>query len=145
MRKEKILEIINNVAEELEYMIYDSSIYLKGENSSIRVIIDKLEGIAHSDCEIYSKRLDQILQFEDILPNYTLEVSSPGLKRKLRNMEEIKRFVGSPVKIVYYSDDIKKVIKGILQKVNEEKIEVLSDNRKLFLDYNNIVNAQLDY
>jgi ribosome maturation factor RimP len=51
----------------------------------LRIFIDKPEGVSHADCELISHEVGTILDVEDVIPGgrYTLEVSSPGLERKL--------------------------------------------------------------
>ena len=57
--------------------------------------------MTHADCEAVSREVGTILDVEDAVPggSYTLEVSSPGLDRKLTRPEEFARFVGSRVKL----------------------------------------------
>jgi ribosome maturation factor RimP len=63
---------------------------------------DQLAGVTHEDCANYSRELGTILDVEDAVPGgeYLLEVSSPGLDRKLVKTEDFRRFSGSVVKIM---------------------------------------------
>jgi ribosome maturation factor RimP len=68
----------------------------------LRVYLDKPGGIAHADCERVSRRLSATLDAGDLVPGaqgYVLEVSSPGLDRKLVKRDDFLRFSGSRVKI----------------------------------------------
>lgn len=74
-----------------------------GKQRLLRVYIDKPpqtgepeSGISHNDCERVSEQLSVILDVEDLVPGpaYVLEVSSPGLDRKLRNQADYERFMG---------------------------------------------------
>ena len=58
-------------------------------------------GISHSDCERVSQQLSVMLDVEDLVPgpSYTLEVSSPGVERKLTKPRDFERFVGKKVKV----------------------------------------------
>jgi len=143
--KDKINQIIEDVAGDLNYDIYDSSVYLKGENSKITVKIDSLSGITHGDCEEYSKELSFRLQEAALLPNFSLEVSSPGLQRKLNKIEDYIRFAGSPVKVIYGSGDNTVVYKGEIKLVNEEKITLKLEKGEIDISFDNIINANLDY
>ncbi|MEP6963295.1 MAG: ribosome maturation factor RimP, partial [Acidobacteriota bacterium] len=60
------------------------------------------EGVSHADCELMSQQMSAILDTEDIIPggHYTLEVSSPGVERKLSRPRDFERFVGQKVKLV---------------------------------------------
>ena len=72
-----------------------------GKQRFLRVYIDKPEGISHRDCETVSNQLSVILDVEDLVPgpHYILEVSSPGLDRKLTRPAEFERFAGRLARI----------------------------------------------
>ncbi|MGC2324645.1 MAG: ribosome maturation factor RimP [Terriglobales bacterium] len=72
-----------------------------GKARMLRLFIDKPGGVTHADCEAVSREVGTILDVEDAVPgaSYTLEVSSPGLDRKLVRPEDFARFVGSRVKL----------------------------------------------
>jgi ribosome maturation factor RimP len=81
-------------------------VLLGGGNSRVlRIFIDKPEGVTHADCEYISLNVGTILDVEDVIPggHYTLEVSSPGVERKLSKPREFERFVGQKVKLVLRS------------------------------------------
>jgi len=63
---------------------------------------DQFAGITHEDCANYSRELGTILDVEDAVPGagYLLEVSSPGLDRKLVKPADFQRFSGSKVKVM---------------------------------------------
>jgi ribosome maturation factor RimP len=62
---------------------------------------ERLSGVTHQDCTAFSRDFGTLLDVEDMIPGseYTLEVSSPGLDRKLRTIEDFQRFTGSLVKL----------------------------------------------
>ena len=62
---------------------------------------DQLAGVTHQDCETFSRDFGTVLDVEDLIPGgeYTLEVSSPGLDRKLRGAEDFRRFAGMLAKV----------------------------------------------
>ena len=66
------------------------------------VNMDWLAGVTHEDCALYSQEVSTILDIEDAVAGgaYTLEVSSPGLDRKLSKAADYQRFVGSRVKLM---------------------------------------------
>jgi len=72
-----------------------------GKARMLRIYIDKPEGVTHQDCENVSREVGTILDMEDVVAGsgYTLEVSSPGLDRKLREAKDYERFQGSLVKL----------------------------------------------
>ena len=72
-----------------------------GKQRFLRVYIDKPEGVSHSDCQAVSEQLGVLLDVEDLVPGsrYILEVSSPGLDRKLTKAADFERFVGRLARI----------------------------------------------
>jgi ribosome maturation factor RimP len=66
-----------------------------------RLSVSQLSGVTHEDCEAFSRDFGTLLDIEDLVPGgeYTLEVSSPGLDRRLRTAEEFERFAGCLVKV----------------------------------------------
>jgi len=63
--------------------------------------MDQLAGVTHEDCESFSRDFGTVLDVEDLIPGgeYTLEVSSPGLDRKLHGIEDYRRFRGMRAKV----------------------------------------------
>ena len=72
-----------------------------GKARLLRVYIDKPGGVTHGDCEFISQRLGELLDEEDAVPgeSYTLEVSSPGVERKLSKPRDFERVVGQKVRV----------------------------------------------
>jgi ribosome maturation factor RimP len=70
-----------------------------GKSRLLRIFIDKPEGVTHTDCELISHQVGTILDVENLLPGtYTLEVSSPGVERKLLKYRDFERFQGKKIK-----------------------------------------------
>ncbi|HUZ04189.1 MAG TPA: ribosome maturation factor RimP [Acidobacteriaceae bacterium] len=65
------------------------------------ISLDQLAGVTHEDCEQFSQDFGTVIDVEDLIPGgeYMLEVSSPGLDRKLNRMEDYQRFTGGLVKV----------------------------------------------
>jgi ribosome maturation factor RimP len=72
-----------------------------GQQRFLRVTIDKPEGVSHADCSAVSEQLSVILDVEDLVPGprYVLEISSPGMDRKLLKAADYERFAGRLAKI----------------------------------------------
>ena len=73
-----------------------------GKARLLRVYIDKPGGVTHGDCEFISQRLGELIDREDAVPgeSYTLEISSPGVERKLSKPRDFERVVGQKVRIL---------------------------------------------
>ena len=100
MQKEALSRLLEPTIERLGFELADLELKLGGRSGLVRVFIDRPEGIGIDDCEVVSRQVSAILDVEDPLPgNYTLEVSSPGLDRKLTKPEHFRRFMGEEVKV----------------------------------------------
>jgi len=98
----KITEIAQRVAESEGIEIVEAEFLGSGRGRVVRIFIDRSQGVSHSDCEFISQQVGTILDVEDVIPgdSYTLEVSSPGLERKLSKAKDFERFVGQKAKVV---------------------------------------------
>jgi len=98
---EKIRGMAERVATSEGLHLVD--VELKGGNSNplLRVYIDKAAGVSHADCQLVSEQLSAMLDVEDPFPGrYVLEVSSPGLDRKLTKPSDFTYFVGRRARLV---------------------------------------------
>lgn len=99
---EKIREITERVGASEEIEVVEVELLGAGRHRVLRIYIDKPTGVTHGDCEMISQNVGTILDVEDIVPgdSYTLEVSSPGVERKLTKPRDYERFLGQKVKVV---------------------------------------------
>ena len=89
------------VAADYGYELLDVYLLGGGKRTLLRVVIDKEGGVTLGDCELFSRRFEALLDVEDpIAGSYTLEVSSPGLDRPLRNIDDFRKSVGKLVRVV---------------------------------------------
>lgn len=142
--KTRIEELIAAAASETGYEIYEATVYLKGENSKLSVKIDRAGGISHGDCETYSRELSRKLDHEELLPNYSLEVSSPGVRRKLRSKEDFARFTGSRAKVIYENETGRFAVIGVITAIRGESVFIDSENRELEFAFVEIKSANLE-
>jgi ribosome maturation factor RimP len=104
---ERVREIADRVAASSGLEIVDVEFLGGGKARMLRVFLDKsaagtdpLAGVTHEDCARFSREFGTILDVEDVMPgSYTLEVSSPGLDRKLVKAADFTRFTGSRLKL----------------------------------------------
>lgn len=98
---EHIREIAQRVTASQGLELWDLEFHGGGKGRMLRVYIDKAEGVTHEDCANVSREMGTILDVEDPIPGtYTLEVSSPGLDRKLRKAADFERYTGSKIKLL---------------------------------------------
>ena len=93
--------IVERVAASLGVEVVEVELRGGGKARMLRIFIDKPGGVTHEDCATLSREVSTIFDVEDAMPggSYTLEVSSPGLDRKLFRPADFERFKGSRVKL----------------------------------------------
>jgi len=98
----RVTEIAERVAQTENIEVVEVEFLGGGSARVLRIFIDKPEGVSHADCEFISQQVGTILDVEDVIPGgrYTLEVSSPGLERKLVKAKDFERFTGHQARIV---------------------------------------------
>jgi ribosome maturation factor RimP len=106
---DRVREIAERVAASSGLEVVEIEFLGGGKARMLRVFLDKhgagadpLAGVTHEDCANFSREFGTILDVEDAVPggSYTLEVSSPGLDRKLTKAADFSRFVGSRIKLM---------------------------------------------
>ena len=98
---DELARLIEPTIEGLGYELADLEVKLHEKDGIVRIFIDKVpDGIGMEDCEAVSRQVSALLDVEDPIPgNYTLEVSSPGLDRRLTKVTHFERFLGEIVKV----------------------------------------------
>jgi len=124
-------------------------IELKGSlnNRILRIYIDKPSGVTHKDCELISDQVGTFLDIEDMIPgSYTLEVSSPGLTRKLTKESDFHRFRGRLIKVQTRQPmDGTKSFRGTLVGFEDQTVILELENARLIqIPLTSIARANLD-
>ena len=98
--EQQIREIAERVATSEGMEVVDIEYRGGGNRHKLCVYIDKPGGITHADCELISRQVGTIVDVEELVPgSYVLEVSSPGLDRKLLKPKDYERFLGRKARV----------------------------------------------
>jgi ribosome maturation factor RimP len=108
--QDKVRQIADRVAASSGLEVVDIEFLGGGKHRTLRVYIDRPgatpvsghpDGVTHEDCSSFSREFGTIIDVEDAVPGgaYLLEVSSPGLDRKLTRVSDFERFRGSRMKL----------------------------------------------
>ena len=145
MKLEKIREAAERVAGAAGLEVLDVE-WKVGRQRFLRIILDKPGGVSHGDCERVSHELGVILDVEELIPGpgYVLEVSSPGLDRKLVQPAEFERFAGRRAKISLSQPvEERNFFEGRLAGFADGMVQLEVDGRVLALPFDWIRKAQL--
>jgi ribosome maturation factor RimP len=117
---EEIQRLLEPTLSHMGYSIYSLS-QAGRAGRTLRITIDKPDGfISLDDCERVSRVADPLLDQANLIQDsYTLEVSSPGAERKLRDRAEYERFVGRKVNIRYRAGETEVALEGQLGSVDD--------------------------
>ena len=112
---DKVRQIAERVADSSGLEVVEVEVCGAGKHRMLRVFIDRLgaapaaghsdenrpDGVTHEDCSKFSREFGTIVDVEDAVPggSYVLEVSSPGLDRKLTKAADFERFRGQRVRL----------------------------------------------
>jgi len=145
MSTSELLGVLEPTIERLGYELTDLDVRIGGKGGFIRLTIDKPDGIGLEDCEKVSHAVSALLDVEDpIAGNYNLEVSSPGLDRKLTKVEHFQRFKGETLKVsMRFPIEGRRRFRGTLVSSDEENIVVEVDGESHSLPLSMIDTARL--
>src|SRR5271156_2154839 len=165
---DRVREIAERVAASGGLEVVEVEFRGSGNARMLRVFLDKpgaassdpLAGVTHGDCADFSREFGTILDVEGAMPgSYTLEVSSPGLDRKLTKATEFERFVGSRVKLTtrqpvnnnrYFEGRLESFRDGrltldlsVASKKSRKKMGAAAEGQKIEIEFANVEKANL--
>lgn len=122
MMKNDIRQTIEKVVESLGASLYDIEVVSEFDETIFRIMITKQGGVNLDDCAQISRELSPFLDVNPPMENeYRLEVSSPGIERKLMNPKHFIQSIGEKVKLKIA--DVGQII-GLLKDANEKEIAI---------------------
>ena len=112
----------------------------------LRLIIDRVDGVSLDDCAAASREIGQLLDIEDFIDQaYNLEVSSPGLDRPLKSMDDFKRFTGRKAKIKTIAPIAgEHVFIGRIQQTDGETIILDVGPKEVRIPFPEVAKARLE-
>ena len=154
MKEDQQAQIRRQVAELSESLVAAEGMELvdleyrrEGPRWMLRLFIDKGGGVTIDDCVRISREVGDLLDVKDVIPQaYVLEVSSPGLNRRIRKKEDFSRFVGERVQLWLVSPkDGRRKIVGDLVGVEGEEVVVTATEGRFSVALEDIARANLIY
>ncbi len=119
--------------------LYDIVTTKENSTNIFRVLVTQKGGISLDKCAEISRMISPILDIDEPMHgNYTLEVSSPGIERKLKRVEHFIASIGEKVKVKDFEKDI---IKGELISADENEIKVKTEHGEEIITYDEISSA----
>ena len=145
--EQKVENLLKPKIEEIGYELYDVEYVKEGKNYFLRIYIDNEKGIDLNDCEKVNDAIMEPLDKADyIKEQYFLEVSSPGIERKLRKDKHLEQNISKNVEIKLFKKDNngKKEYTGKLKAFNQEEI-IIETDKEITIERKNIAQIKTIY
>lgn len=147
-----VIERVWNMADPLVanhgMEIVDIEYRREGQGNVLRFYLDRAEGgVTVDELTAMSRRLGHLVELNELVPGrYTLEVSSPGINRRLRRPEHFQRFVGKRVRVRTVEPcEGRRGFVGVLMAVEGDGIRVATGGEERVFPYANIAQANYEH
>ena len=153
MKKDEIISKVEAIAVEAaaprHIEIVEVELKGSGGHQLLRIYIDKPEGITHADCEYISREVSAVLDADDPFPGaWDLEVSSPGVERRLARWKDWERFTGKKVKVTLDAAPNRPSghFEGLIARAEDNMIDLqLADGSHLIFPSEQVHRANLKF
>ncbi|MDX3772934.1 ribosome maturation factor RimP [Chromatiaceae bacterium AAb-1] len=144
-QEQQLTELLAPTVTAAGYELLGIELIRAGRHSTLRLYIDKPDGVNVDDCALVSRDVGAILDVEDpIQAEYVLEVSSPGLDRPLFTPAHFSEAVGQKVEIkLAVPQDGRRKFKGLLTAVEDDMLVVEVDGKPYRLLMDNVDKANI--
>ncbi len=142
---EKLIGLVEPLLGNLGYELVDLEFGGGRGSGTLRVFIDRAQGVGIEDCERVSREISALLDVHDPIPTaYRLEVSTPGLDRVLRTPAHYARFAGARIEVeLLVPREGRRRYTGALISAGETGFEMSVDGVQVHLDYADVHRARL--
>lgn len=143
--EEQLRSLIEPVVTGLGCELWGIEYVKHGRSASLKVFIETPDGVDVEDCARVSRQLSSMLDVEDpVKGEYDLEVSSPGLDRRLFTKEQFEAFVGVKVSVrLYRQYEGRKRYTGLLRGVENDEVVIRVDDEEYLLPLEQIEKANV--
>lgn len=143
---DKVRSFLQSLLSSMELELFDVQFLRDGHGWVLRVFIESETGVTLDHCSLVSRELGRYLDVEDFIDHaYSLEVSSPGLERPLRSIDDFRRYCGKKARVkVHNAINNEKVFEGVIEEVVGDLIHLkLEDDRSVHFSFEMINKARL--
>jgi ribosome maturation factor RimP len=144
-REDKLHTLLAPTVEALGFELWGLEYLTQGRHSTLRLYIESERGVLVEDCARVSEQVGALLDVEEpISGEYSLEVSSPGVDRRLFRLDQYAAYSGEEIELKLRSPfEGRRKFKGILRGVEDGDIVLLVDDHEYLLPYGDVDRAQL--
>ena len=140
-----LVSLIAPVVEAMDLELWGLEFFAKGKTTTLRVYIDRDEGVGVGDCERVSRQLGSVFDVEDpIAEEYTLEVSSPGLDRPLYSPLQYQKYIGEIIDLkLRLPFEGRRKFKGKLETIEAGDIVLIVDDHEYMFPFEGVERARV--
>lgn len=149
--EESLMELARPLLRDQGLELVDLELSRKKSRMWLRIFIDRADhgsgGITVDECGEFNNAMSRLLDVEELVPDsYMLEVSSPGVNRRVRKLEDFLRILGQKVMVVSKEPiSGRKRFRGKLVAADEQGVGVEVDDELFFIRHQDIARANLEY
>ncbi|MBI5522989.1 MAG: ribosome maturation factor [Desulfarculus sp.] len=143
----KLTELLEPVVRSEGLMLVQLQWRPEGSGQVLRLFVDRPEGgVTLDECTEVNRQAGDLLDVEDLIPGrYRLEVSSPGLTRRLKTRRDFEIFAGRPARLIYLDQEGKsRTIKGVLMGCQGGDVLVQTPEGQRAIALDQVAKANLD-
>ena len=145
MAETSLERLIEPVVKEMNCVLWGVEQISHGRQTTLKVYIDSDNGVDIDDCARVSRQISSLLDVEDLISgSYTLEVSSPGLERRLFKAEHFERFKGAMIKLsLRNSFEGRRRYRGLLCGLEDKQVVLRMGEEEVLLPVEGIERANI--
>lgn len=141
-RDNSLINSIEPVIEGLGFSLVEFTSHSNRSNLTINTIIYSKNGVTIDDCSTVFKTIMPRIELLEDSRDINLEVSSPGITRNIKTVDEFEIFTGKKVKILKKNDS--EWIHGSIESVNDNSVNLNNDKQTIAVSFENINKAKLE-
>ena len=144
-REAQLADMLRPTIEAMGCALWGIELASQSRHATLRVFIDKKDGVDIEDCERVSRQISALMDVEDPIGSaYTLEVSSPGLDRQLFELAHYESYVGSLLKVRLRTNyEGRRNFKGRLAGIEGDEIVLRQEQEEYLFPLEMIDKAQV--
>ncbi len=144
-REEKLRELLAPTVEAQGFELWGVEHLSQGRHSLLRLYIDAESGVSVDDCAVVSQQVGALLDVEEpVSGEYVLEVSSPGVDRRLFRLDQYAAYTGEELEVrLRRPFEGRRKYRGVLRAIEGEDIVILVDDHEYLLPFSEVERAQL--
>lgn len=144
-RDRKLHELLAPTVEAMGFELWGLEFLTQGRHSTLRLYIESENGVLVEDCAKVSEQVGALMDVEEpISGEYTLEVSSPGVDRRLFRLDQFAAYVGEELEVKLRAPfEGRRKFKGVLRGIEDTDVVLLVDDHEYLLPYGDVDRAQL--